>query len=321
MADLNPAPANPSPAPASPPATPAASTPAFDVRVEKAPKAPEKDSSTTADLFAQAEKDLAGKPGESTDTREDGQEPEKTGEEKKPDQPARKFKTHEEAESAFEQLQAQFEEFKKTATPPAKPPDEGKKDGEGDGPGEGKDGDDQAELSEEELEILWSEDPASARKYERAQTEKKFKTLLEPFQKVIEDIEFDRQARAETEALSSFQKSFEKENGEGSFQKHSAKIEDAKFLESVFKSNPTTAKAIRALIEKGDKPGVFEILMKEAVSLEKKTNQEKSERSVPPDTGSAAGSSGGRPKNLSGKNVTTEDLFAESEREHNIKAP
>lgn len=293
-----------SPPPAPPPPGPSTSP---EIKVEPTPNKPEKKAiSTTSDLWDQAEKQLSGEKGGDGETVSKGQE--KT-EAKKPDQPSKRFNSHEEAEGAFEKLTKEFEDFKKANEKPPKP-EEGKEDKGGDGD-EGSD--QETELTEEELDVLWNEDPAAARKYERAQMEKKFQSLLEPFQEALDREAQERANRAESEALSSFKTTFEKENGEGSFEKVSTKIGEQKFLETVFSKNPTAAAAIRGLIKEGDRPGVFKILMQEAVKLEAKVKQEKSDRSIPPDTGSSSNGSS-RGKDLTKKDVTMDDLWAEAER-------
>lgn len=316
----SPAPALPSPESGGK-STPGSSTPSFEVKIDPNPnKDPNpKTPPTTADLFAQAKKNLGISTTDGEGKKDDSKTGQETTTEKKQNEQGdsgngRKFKTVEEAEEAILALQAQVAELQK------KPPKErtDTDPGRGDDDEGGQDGDDEEEiiLDENELEALWKHDPKAARQYEAKIQEKKLKQLLDPISEALEEFRELRRVQEEAVALSELQKTLDSEYEAGIFAKTVPMLDDPKFLETLFKANPVLPRTLKAMVAAQDRVGTFELLIRETVKHNKAVVSRKQERSIPSESGISGGDSSPGKVKLNGKSETS-DLWEEAKRKIN----
>lgn len=288
----------------SPVQNPGPSTPPPQVEPDQSSQE-KKPSLTTEELFSQAEKELSGKKDEvKPELGQEGPPPIK--------EPQRRFKTHDDAEKAALESQAKIDELTRKIEELQKKPDASQTNSDDDADGE------EGDLTEEELDVLWEEDPKAARAYERKLYNKRLDEVVNPFKEVLSKIEEERTVQAETIALGGVKERIDAEFGKGQFEAIIPKIDDQKFLETLLaQSSPAISTVVRGLIKSNDRVATLEILAREAISHARKTNQKKSEQSIPSETGSAGNQT--ISKIPVKKGATAEELWAVAEKELKVK--
>jgi hypothetical protein len=136
-------------------------------------------------------------------------------------------------------------------------------------------------LTNEELDLLYEEDPKAAREYERTMHQRE----LDGMKKSLGEIQEERNRNAEMASIASFEKDFDAREGQGSFQTIQAQITDPAYLEKLFTENPDIRTMIKPMIDKQDRIGVSRILFREASIFNRGLASRRQARSVSPSTG------------------------------------
>jgi hypothetical protein len=262
----------------------------------------EADTTSVGDIFRQVKKEMVGGKSDEGATGEDGKtdtvtddttgKPNSDPAGERPPAPPSEFKYKDMAEAvkanqeAAKKITEQAELIKKLQAGSGKAPGNPDADPNGGDPDGGSDDDTTLpDLSEDELDALWEQDPAAARRYERKLSESRFSKAMEPFQKIMDQMESDARFSQEMAAIKELSSDFDKDHGQGAFEKIQEQISDDAFLNKLL----TTAKlgpTIQSLIRTGDKLGVIRIITREAKNYNDSIAAQKRQRSSPSDTGS-----------------------------------